>query len=87
MSFGVPHHETQPFPWFHTVGNETEIITSMGPECMEYFQTAVDMIVQGRVDLAAMVTPRMPWARAAEAFEMYANPDQAEDSLKLTLVL
>ena len=34
-----------------------------------------------------MVTPRMPWARAAEAFEMYANPDKAEDSLKLTLVL
>ena len=72
--FGVPHHESQPFPWFHTVGNETEIITSMGPECMEYFQTAVDMIVQGHVDLAAMVTPRMPWERAAEAFEMYANP-------------
>ena len=59
----------------------------MGPECMEYFQTAVDMIVQGHVDLAAMVTPRMPWERTAEAFEMYANPDQAENSLKLTLML
>ena len=59
----------------------------MGPECMEYFQTAVNMIVQGHVDLAAMVTPRMPWDRAADAFEMYANPDQAEDSLKLTLTL
>jgi L-iditol 2-dehydrogenase len=85
--FGVPHHETQEFPWFFTVGNETEILTSMGPECMEYFQNAVDLIVEGRLDLAAMVTPRMPWERAAEAFEMYANPDQAEDSLKLTLVL
>jgi len=85
--FGVPHHDMQPFPWFHTVGNETEIITSMGPECMEYFQTAVDMIVQGRVDLADMVTPRMPWDQAVEAFEMYANPAEAEGSLKLTLVL
>jgi len=83
--FGVPHHDNQPFPWFHTVANETEIITSMGPECMEYFQTAVDMIVQGRVDLAAMVTPRMPWERAAEAFEMYADPAHAEDSLNLPL--
>jgi L-iditol 2-dehydrogenase len=86
-AFGVPHHETQEFPWFHTVANETEILTSMGPECMEYFQNAVDMIVHGRVDLAAMVTPRMPWERAAEAFEMYAEPEKAEDSLKLTLVL
>lgn len=86
-AFGVPHNEMQSLPWYHTVTNETEIITSMGPECMDYFQTAVDMIVQRRVDLTAIVTPRMPWARAAEAFEMYATPDQAEDSLKLTLVL
>ena len=85
--FGVPHHKTQEFPWFHTVANETEIITSMGPECMEYFQTAVDMIVQGRTDLVDMVTPRLAWIRAAEAFEMYADPASAEGSLKLTLVL
>ena len=85
--FGVPHHDSEPFPWFHTVTNETEIITSMGPECMEYFQTAVDMIVENRVDLAAMVRPLMPWDQAAEAFRMYAHPERAEDSLKLTLVL
>ncbi len=85
--FGVPHHDSLPFPWYHTLANETEIITSMGPECMDYFQTAVDMIVQGHADLAMLVTPRMPWDRAAEAFEMYANPERAEDSLKLTLVL
>ena len=69
------------------MANETEIITSMGPECMEYFQLAVDMVVQGRSDLTAMVTPRMPWEKAAEAFEMYAFPEHAKDSLKLTLVL
>jgi hypothetical protein len=43
--------------------------------------------VQGRTDLTAMVTPRLPWDRAAEAFEMYACPETARDSLKLTLVL
>jgi threonine dehydrogenase-like Zn-dependent dehydrogenase len=85
--FGVPHDELQQFPWFHTVTNETELFTSMGPGCMEYFQIAVDMIVSGRIDLVDMVTPRLPWDRAAEAFEMYAHPATAEDSLKLTLVL
>ncbi|MHC4405029.1 MAG: zinc-dependent alcohol dehydrogenase [Planctomycetota bacterium] len=85
--FGVPHHDNQPFPWFHTVANETELITSMGPECMEYFQLAVDMIVEGRVDLADMVTPRMPWDEAVRAFEMYANPAPTKDSLKITLEL
>jgi len=85
--FGVPHHDMQPFPWYHTMANETEIITSMGPECKQYFQTAVDMIVRGSVDLADMVRPRMPWDQAATAFEMYADPARYEDSLKLTLVL
>ena len=85
--FGVPHHESQEFPWFHAITNELELLTSMGPECMEYFQTAVDMLVQGRVDLSAMVTPRMPWEQAAEAFRMYADPSRVEDALKITLVL
>jgi threonine dehydrogenase-like Zn-dependent dehydrogenase len=85
--FGVPHHDNQEFPWFHTVANETEMLTSMGPECMDYFQTAVDMIVQGRVDLTSMVTPRMPWAQAEEAFRMYADPSRVEDALKITLIL
>lgn len=85
--FGVPHNETEEFPWFHTVVNETELITSMGPECKEYFQLAVDMIVDGHCDLVDMVRPRMPWEEAVRAFEMYADPTDAEDSLKLTLVL
>ena len=58
----------------------------LGPECAAYFQTAMDMMVDGRAsDLGAMVMPRMPWDQAPEAFEMYANC--AKDSLKLTLEL
>lgn len=85
--FGIPHYDVQEFPWFQAVMSELEILTSNGPECMEYFQTAVDMIVQGRVDLGAMVTPRMPFTQAAEAFEMYAHPEKSKDSLKITLVM
>jgi len=87
FAFGVPHHETQSFPWFQTVANETEILTSRGPECIEYFQTAVDMIATGRADLSAMVTPLMPWERAPEAFRMYAHPEDSIDALKITLVV
>jgi len=87
MLFGVPHDDFAPFPWWHIMASELEMVASMGPECMEYFQTAVDMIVRGDVDLASMVTPRLPWHRAAEAFEMYANPADHEDCLKITLVL
>ncbi len=87
MLFGVPHDDFAPFPWWHIMAAELEMIASMGPECMEYFQTAVDMLVRRDVDLASMVTPRLPWDRAAEAFQMYANPANHEDCLKITLVL
>ena len=85
--FGIPHYDNQEFPWFHTVSNGIEIVTSSGPDCKKFFQTAVQMIVDGHVDLAEMVTPRMPWAEAPRAFQMYADPASAEGSLKLTLLL
>ena len=84
--FGMPDYNDQPFPWYETFRNETEIITCVGPQCAAFFQTAADMVVDGRASiLGEMVTPRMPWDRAAEAFEMYATC--AEGSLKLTLEL
>ncbi len=84
--FGMPDYNDQPFPWHAAFRNETQIINCVGPECAAYFQTAADMVVDGRAGiLGTMVTPRMPWDRAAEAFEMYANC--AEGSLKLTLEL
>ena len=84
--FGMPDHNDQAFPWHATFRNETRIINCVGPTCAAYFQTAADMVVDGRAsDLGAMVAPRMPWDQAPEAFEMYA--DCATDSLKLTLEL
>ena len=84
--FGMPDYNDQEFPWYSTFRNETKITTCVGPQCAAFFQTAADMIVDGRAgDLADMVTPRMPWDQAAEAFEMYACC--ADGSLKLTLEL
>lgn len=84
--FGMPDYKTQDFPWYETFRNEVQINTCVGPECGDYFQASVDMMVDGLCDdLADMVTPIMPWDKAPEAFEMYAEP--AKDSLKLTLEL
>jgi threonine dehydrogenase-like Zn-dependent dehydrogenase len=86
LVFGVPHYESQAFPWYHVFREEIQINTSVGPECGEFFQTAVDMVLDDRASvLTELVRPRMPWDRAPEAFEMYAKC--AKDSLKLTLEL
>ena len=84
--FGMPDYNDQKFPWYAAFRNETQIITCVGPQCAAFFQTAADMVADGRASiLGEMVTPRMPWDQAAEAFEMYAQC--AAGSLKLTLEL
>ncbi len=84
--FGMPHYEKQEFPWYRVFRNNIQINTCVGPECGPFFQTAADMVLDERcAALGEMVTPRMPWEKAPEAFEMYANC--AKDSLKLTLEL
>ncbi|NQV31294.1 MAG: zinc-binding dehydrogenase [Phycisphaeraceae bacterium] len=82
--FGMPHYELQEFPWYHVFRNNIQINTCVGPECGAFFQTAADMVLDDRASaLTEMVTPRMPWDQAPEAFEMYA--ECVTDSLKLTL--
>lgn len=84
--FGMPHYNKQEFPWYHVFRNNIQINTCVGPACGPYFQAAADMVVDERcAALAEMVTPVMPWDKAPEAFEMYAEPRR--DSLKLTLEL
>ncbi len=86
--FGVPHHDSQEFPWLHVTAAELDIFTSRGTvEATEYFGTAIDMVAGENAVLAEIVTPFLPWERAAEAFEMYTHPAEHEGTLKLTLVL
>ncbi|MFH1718239.1 MAG: zinc-binding dehydrogenase [Planctomycetota bacterium] len=86
LVFGVPHYKLQEFPLYHVFRQEIRISTSVGPKCGLFFRTAAEMILDERAcALTEMVTPRMPWDKAPEAFEMYAQC--AAGSLKLTLEL
>ena len=85
--FGVPDHDLHAFPWFDVTNNETHIILSRGPYWVLDAPVAIAMVAEANSPLPDLVTPRMPWARAAEAFEMYAFPAEHPDSLKLVLEL
>jgi L-iditol 2-dehydrogenase len=84
LVFGMPHYDLQEFPWYSVFRRELQIATSVGPECGDFFQTAMDMVLDDRASvLTSMVFPRMKWEKAPEAFELYATC--AKDVLKLTL--
>ncbi len=84
LVFGMPHYDLQEFPWYSVFRREIQIATSVGPECGDFFQTAMDMVLDDRCSvLTKMSFPRMKWEQAPEAFELYATC--AKDVLKLTL--
>ena len=85
--FAVPRHRTQEFPWLHALDNELRFVTAHGAGCTEFFQLGVDMVAGDCSALGELVTPRLPWEHAAEAFEMYAEPAQHNGSLKIVLDL
>jgi L-iditol 2-dehydrogenase len=85
--FGVSYHHLDAFPWNYTTGNETEIVVTRGLGWMDYAQMCIDRLNGDWAELTALVTPILPWQRAAEAFEMYAYPAEHEGSLKVVLEL
>ena len=85
--FGVSYHDLDAFPWNYTTGNETDIIVTRGRGWMDYARLCIDRLNGDWADLTALVTPRLPWDRAQEAFEMYAYPAEHEGSLKVVLDL
>ena len=85
--FGVSYGDLDAFPWNFTTGNETQIVVTRGTGWMDYAQMCIDRLDGDWAELTALVTPRLPWERAQEAFEMYAYPAEYEGSLKVVLDL
>jgi L-iditol 2-dehydrogenase len=85
--FGVSYRDHDPFPWNFTTANETQIVVTRGTGWMNYAQLAIDRLDGDWAPLLDLVTPRLPWDRAQEAFEMYAYPADHEGSLKVVLDL
>ena len=73
LAFGVPHRSRYEVPFWKLFQREGQIITSVGPNVPVDFPIAVDMIAQGRLDVAPLITHRFPFHRAQEAFETFAE--------------
>ena len=85
--FGVSDQHLDAFPWNFTTSNETHITVTRGLGWMDYAQMCIDRLNGDWAELTDLVTPRLPWERAPEAFEMYAYPAEHEGSLKVVLDL
>jgi L-iditol 2-dehydrogenase len=83
LSFGLPHKYSYAFDLHRFFWNEGRLICSLGPT-LDDFRLAVDLISNGVIDVAPLITHTLPFTRAQEAFTLFA--DRAEGALKVLLM-
>ena len=82
LAFGLPHKYNYDFAFHDFFWNEGQLICSLGPT-VDDFRVAVDLISNGVIDVAPLVTHTFPLSRAQEAFTLFAN--RSEGVIKVVL--
>jgi threonine dehydrogenase-like Zn-dependent dehydrogenase len=82
LSFGLPHKYNYEFAFHEFFWNEGRLICSLGPT-VEDFRVAVEMISNSVIDVEPLVTHTFPFARAQDAFNLFA--DRKDGVIKVAL--
>lgn len=72
LSFGLPHKLEYHFDFHQFFWNEGRLICSLGPT-LDDFRAAVDLISNGVIDVSPLITHKLPFSRAQEAFTLFAD--------------
>ena len=70
INFGVPRKTQYTADIFELFRRNLQLTTSVGPDIHIDFKSAMQMIGEKRVDLAPMISHKLPFARSQEAFEL-----------------
>jgi threonine dehydrogenase-like Zn-dependent dehydrogenase len=70
LLFGVPDEEVYPMPIWAIFRKNLKVIGSVHPNVQRDLPLALDMIRDGRVDVAPLITHRYKLSDAAEAFDL-----------------
>ena len=87
--FGVPNKEkldgVMELEFGKMFGNETRIITSVGPNPQRDYTIARDWIVQGRLDVRPMLTHVLHFEQIQEGFDMFFRDPAGSGAIKVVL--
>ena len=70
IDFGVPKTSRFTIDMLELFRKNLQLTTSVGPDIHIDFKSAMRLIGEGRVDLAPMISHKLPFARVQEGFEM-----------------
>lgn len=72
LYFGLPDRDYCPnFPHLEFLRKNIRLISSVGPEVDYDYTLARDMIAQGRINVAPLITHVLPFTEPQQAFEMF----------------
>ena len=77
LAFGVPDDQIYDFHFADFFRKNIRFIGSVGPDAPNDFPLAMDMIAQGRLDVAPIITHHLPFTEAQLGFEMALNRKDA----------
>ena len=84
LCFGVPDREYYDgFAYFEMSRNNLSLISSVGPNVVPNFTMARDLIAQGRIDVAPLVTHVLPFGQIQRVFELFV--DRKDGAIKVVL--
>lgn len=83
LLFGVPDEEHYPLPVWTLLRQNLNVIGSVHPNVQRDLPLALDMICQGRIDVAPLITHRFPLEKAQEAFTLAV--DRIDNPIKVLL--
>jgi threonine dehydrogenase-like Zn-dependent dehydrogenase len=84
LFFGVPDAELEPnFPMLSFFRKNINLISSVGPDVVPNFSLARDMIAQGRINVAPLVTHVLPFQEIQKAYELFVN--RKDGAIKVVL--
>ncbi|HKE57752.1 MAG TPA: zinc-binding dehydrogenase [Pyrinomonadaceae bacterium] len=84
LAFGLPHQYNYDFPFHDFFWNEGRLICSLGPT-VDDFRVAVNLIANGVIAVAPLVTHTFPFSRAQDAFTLFA--DRTDGVIKVVLTV
>ena len=81
LAFGVPDTQIYDFHFADFFRKNIRFIGSVGPDTPNDFPLAMDMIAQGRLDVAPIITHHLPFTEAQLGFEMALN--RKDEAIKI----
>lgn len=83
LLFGVPHEERYPIPVWNFFRKNLRLVGSVHPDVQRDLSLALDLITQGRIDAASLITHRFDLFDAQRAFELAI--DRVDQPIKVLL--